>query len=78
MRSGMRADQRPERVILRAELRPKWSDLRFARVYFSLEMVEFGPDKADLGPFGADFGHQRANFESEPADFEPERAEFWA
>ena len=50
MRSGMRADYRPERVILRAELRPKWSDFRFERADFRPEMVDFGLDRADLEP----------------------------
>ena len=46
----MRADKRPERVILRAELRPKWSDFMFERAEFRPEMVDFELDKADLGP----------------------------
>ena len=41
MISGMMADKRPERVILRAELRPKWSDFRFERADFRPEMVNF-------------------------------------
>ena len=45
----MRADKRPERVILRAELRPKWSDFMFERAEFGLEMADFGLNKADLG-----------------------------
>ena len=48
-RSGMRADKRPERVILRAELRPKWSDFMFERAEFGLEMADFGLNKTDLG-----------------------------
>ena len=52
-RSGMRADKRPERVILRAELRPKWSDFMFERAEFGLEMADFGLNKADLGLLGS-------------------------
>ena len=37
------------RVILRAELRPKWSDFMFERAEFGLEMADFGLNKADLG-----------------------------
>ena len=48
-RSGTRADKRSERVILRAEVRPKWSDFMFERAEFGLEMADFGLNKADLG-----------------------------
>ena len=43
MRSGMRADKRPERVVLRA-------DFRFERDEFRPERVDSGPHKADLVP----------------------------
>ena len=39
--SGMRANWRPQRVILRADFRPKWSDFRFERADFRPEMVDF-------------------------------------
>ena len=41
--SGMRANWRPQRVILRADFRPKWSDFRFERADFRPEMVDLGP-----------------------------------
>ena len=46
----MKADKRPERVSLSAELRPKWSDFKFENADFKIEMVDFCPDKSDLGP----------------------------
>ena len=81
MRSGMKADKRPEKVILRAEFKPKWSDFRYQRADFKPEMVDFRLDKADLGPKWADLKLERANFRSkkpESVDFGPKRAKFWA
>ena len=39
--SGIRANWRPQRVILRAENRSKWLDSKFEMTDFRLEKVDF-------------------------------------
>ena len=74
----MRVDLRPKRVILRAELRLKWSYFMFEKADFGPEMADLGLNKADSGPMWAGFGLERANFGPERADLGLERPEFWA
>ena len=76
----MRADLRPERVILRAELKPKWSDFEYMRGLI-IGLVDFGLiirlDKANFGPVRPDLGPERADLAPDRHDkacFGPKRS----
>ena len=50
MRSGIRTDKRPERVILRAELRPESSGLKHERLDLRFVRSDLWTERADSRP----------------------------